>query len=267
MTHETGQSNYKTSFNRQSMNSEKMDEFKAAFEQDGYVFIPGFFNTGQIAEVNRQLDHIIHDVLPARPDIRVAYEDQNDPQTLKQVLDLNEHSDFFHGLMVNSDFTRVAETLLGEKVIGKNVEFFNKPARVGKETPPHQDAYYFSIKPKQAVTLWLALEDVDMENGCVSYVTGSHTKGMRTHGRSKTVGFSQSIVDFGTEEDMASLVSFPAKPGDLLIHHCMAVHTAGANTTDSRSRKALGLVYWGESVTIDTEAKEAYMKSLQAQKI
>jgi phytanoyl-CoA hydroxylase len=97
-------------------------------------------------------------------------------------------------------------------------------------------------------------------------VAGSHLKGMRPHGRTTTVGFSQSISDFGTPDDLAALAAFPAKPGDLLIHHCMAIHTAGPNTTENRSRKALGLVYFGESAEPDLEAKEAYIKSLNAQK-
>ncbi len=248
------------------MSNYDINALKTAFDRDGYVFIPGFFSTEKIDEINRQLDDVIHFMLPQNPAIRIAYEDKDDPATLKQVLDLNEHSDFFRGLMTGSEILQLAETLLDEKIIGKNVEFFDKPARVGKETPPHQDAYYFSIKPKQAVTCWLALEEVDFENGCVSYVTGSHLKGMRAHGRTQTAGFSQSIIDYGTEEDKAALVAFPAKPGDLLIHHCMCIHSAGRNATESRSRKALGLVYFGESAQPDLAAKAAYQLSLNAQK-
>ncbi len=247
------------------MEKNKTEKLITAFDRDGYVFIPGFFSAEQVAEVNRQLTTIIHEVLPVTPEMRLAYEFKDQPETLKQILDLQQHSSFFNELMVNSEFEKLAESLLKEKVIGKTVEFFDKPAKVGKATPPHQDAYYFSIKPQQAVTMWLALEDVDMENGCVSYITGSHTKGMRTHGRTQTAGFSQSIIDYGTAEDVSALRSFPAKPGDLLIHHCMAIHTAGANSTESRSRKALGLVYWGASAAIDPVAKEAYIKSLKAQ--
>lgn len=249
------------------MEKNNIQELITTFDRDGYVFIPGFFSAEQVAEVNKQLSTIVTEVLPVTPEMHVAYEFKDSPETLKQILDLHQHSNFFNELMVNSEFEKLAESLLGEKVIGKTVEFFDKPARIGKATPPHQDAYYFSIKPPQAVTLWLALEDVDMENGCVSYITGSHTKGMRTHGRTQTAGFSQSIIDYGTEEDLSVLRSFPAKPGDLLIHHCMSIHTAGANTTESRSRKALGLVYWGESAEIDMEAKDAYSRSLKSQNV
>lgn len=249
------------------MDTNKIKELKTAFERDGYVFIPGFFNTEQIVEINRQLEAFIRDVVPGMPVKHVVYEDKENPETLKQLQDLQVHSPFFNQLMIDSELEKIAEALLGERVIGKNVEYFNKPPRIGKATPPHQDAFYFNIQPPQAVTMWMALEDADPENGCVSYIAGSHTRGMRPHGRTQTLGFSQSITDYGTEEDMQALHSFPAKPGDLLIHHSMTIHTAPANTTASRTRKALGLIYFGESAQPDLVAKEAYTRALNAQRL
>lgn len=247
------------------MQQEKMDNLKASFEKDGYVFIKGFLGREQVDEINSKLVDYIRSVVPVMPANHVFYEDKERPETLKQLQDLQVHSPFFNQLMTDSAFEEVAEILLGEKVIGKNVEYFNKPPLIGKATPPHQDAFYFNLKPPQAVTMWLALEDVAIENGCVSYVTGSHKKGMRAHGRTQTLGFSQGITDYGNEEDAANVKAFPAEPGDLLVHHCMTIHSAGSNTTKDRTRKALGLIYFGESAEPDLEAREAYKKSLNIQ--
>jgi phytanoyl-CoA hydroxylase len=85
---------------------------------------------------------------------------------------------------------------------------------------------------------------------------------MRTHGRTTTLGFSQQIIDFGTEDDMKNEIAFPARPGDLLVHHSLTIHRAGANTTADRTRKAIGLIYWGESAKEDKVAKERYMEQL-----
>jgi phytanoyl-CoA hydroxylase len=208
-----------------------------------------------VEEINSNLQTFIKDVVPVMPASHVVYEDKERPETLKQLQDLQVHSSFFNDLMVDSKLKKIAEFLLGERVIGKNVEYFNKPPLIGKATPPHQDAFYFTIKPPQAVTMWIALEDVGEENGCVSYVAGSHKKGMRPHGRTQTLGFSQSITDYGNEEDLAALKAFPARRGDLLIHHCMTIHSAGPNATSTRTRRALGLIYFAESAELDIEAK------------
>jgi phytanoyl-CoA hydroxylase len=241
-------------------------QIKSSFEKDGFVFIKAFFNLQQVEEIKKQLADFIRDVVPGMPANHVLYEEKDRPETLKQLQDMQVHSPFFNALMTGSELEKTAELLLGEKVIGKNVEFFNKPARIGKATPPHQDAYYFNIKPPQAVTMWLALEEANTENGCVSYIRGSHLKGMRPHGRTKTLGFSQGITDFGSEEDKKDLQSFPATAGDLLIHHSMTIHCAGPNTSPFNSRKALGLIYFGESAQPDLEAREAYFKALNLQK-
>jgi phytanoyl-CoA hydroxylase len=247
------------------MEANTIENFRNNFEKDGYLFIPGFFSAARIKEINEHLQQFITRVVPSMPANHVFYEDMEQPDTLKQLQDLQVHSAYFNELMTNSELQKIATILLGEEVIGKNVEYFNKPALIGKATPPHQDAFYFNIKPTNAITMWLALEQADPENGCVSYIRGSHKNGMRTHALSSTKGFSQSISDFGTPGDMANLQIFPAKAGDLLIHHCMTIHTAGKNITIDRSRKALGLIYFGESAQPDLEAREAYNKSLHSQ--
>ena len=246
---------------------ENKDSLKAAFEKDGFVFIPGFLSTEETETIRQNFNRVITDVLPNMPATKVFYEDKNDASTLKQIMDIHVHDNFFNTVLFDSKFKELAELLLGDKVIGKNLEYFNKPPLIGKPTPPHQDGYYFMLDPSIAVTMWMALEPADEENGCVKYVKGSHLKGMRPHGRTKTLGFSQGITDFGTDEDMQNEIAFPAKPGDLLVHHSLTIHRANGNTSANRTRKALGLIYFGESAREDVAAKKAYQDKLQQEMV
>lgn len=238
---------------------------KADFDQDGYVFIPSFLSEEEIKNIKDKFEIFIREKVPAMPANFVFYEDKNDPVTLKQLQDIQHYDDFFANILTNSKFEEIATLLLGEKAIGKNLEYFNKPVRIGKATPAHQDGYYFMLKPNNAVTMWMALEDADEENGCVYYIKGSHKTGMRPHGRTSTLGFSQGITDYG-DADYAAEIPFPTKPGDLLIHHSLTIHRAGDNKSD-RSRKALGLIYFGESAKEDVEAKKAYQRKLQEERM
>lgn len=239
-----------------------ISSLKSSFDKDGYVFLPGFLSLEEVEMLNENVRRFIKESIPVMSTAHYFYEDKNDATTLKQMQDLEKYDPYFKALSVGSKFETIAKALLGEDVICKTVEYFNKPPQIGKPTPPHQDGYYFMLDPQQAVTIWLALEKADEENGCVKYVKGSHLKGMRRHGRTSTLGFSQQIVDFGTEEDIKNEMAFPANPGDLLVHHALTIHRAGANTTAGRTRKAIGLIYWGESAKEDREAKERYMQQL-----
>lgn len=114
--------------------------------------------------------------------------------------------------------------------------------------------------------MWLALEEVDEDNGCVCYVTGSNRKGMRPHGRTDTLGFSQGLTDFGPD-DTANEVAFHAMPGDLLVHHALTIHRAGGNRTLDRSRRALGLVYFAAHAREDSAMQKEYQKKLTQDRI
>src|SRR5690606_24826976 len=115
-----------------------------------------------------------------------------------------------------------------------------KPPRVGSETPPHQDSYYWRIDPIDAgVTFWLPLDKVDEANGCVRYIPGSHRQGMRPHGESKQFGFSLGLLDFG-DADRRDEVPVPVDAGDMIAHAGLTVHRADPNRSDRR-RWAVGL--------------------------
>lgn len=243
------------------MKSAYLKKIQEDFQRDGYIFLPGFLNIEETANLNKRVEDYIGKIVPGMPLNHVFYENKNDPATLKQLQDMHSYDPFFAAFLYKSKFEEIAEILIGEKVIGKTIEYFNKLPAIGQPTPPHQDAYYFMLKPPKALTMWLALEHVDIENGCVRYIKGSHLQGMRPHGKSNVTGFSQGITNYD-KQDFATEVPVAAMPGDLLVHHSMTIHRADANTSKTRSRKALGFIYFGESAEEDLEAKKVYQKKL-----
>jgi len=238
---------------------------KQDFDRDGYIAIRPLFDAAKMAEINREFDRYLVEALPNMGDAEAFYEDKADRTSLKQMQNMQAYDEYFRVLLEAAEIHDLAEMALGEPVRAVNLEYFNKPAGIGKPTPPHQDGYYFHFNPPAAVTGWLALEPVDQENGCIHYVTGSHlAEGYRPHGRSEILGFSQGITDFGNADDIANTAAFPGAAGTLLMHHSKTVHWAGANQSKTRARRALGFVYFGVSAKVDETAKAAYQAKLQA---
>lgn len=235
---------------------------RADFLRDGFVFLPGFLSPDEVAVVNDHLQMLIRERVPAMPPEVAFYEKADDPSTLKQIQSLYNHDPLFHEMMVGSRFEELASVLLDDAVVGKNMQYFNKPPHIGQPTPAHQDGYYFMLDPNEAVTMWVALEPVDEENGCVRYVRGSRRRGLRPHGRTGVLGFSQGMTDFGTPEDLANEVYFPTQPGDLLVHHSLTIHRADGNASPTRTRKALGFIYYAKRAKEDTARKQAYQQKL-----
>lgn len=240
-----------------------MTMLQQEFRTRGFVALRGFLSEQEVGELRGELARYKNEVVPSLPPQDVLYENKGDSGSMKQLIRMFEHDAWFRQMIVGERFRSVAEELLEGPVVEKNLQWFNKPPRIGGPTPPHQDGYYFMIEPQDAVTMWLALDEVTEENGCVRYVSGSHLRGIRTHARSNVLGFSQGITDFGPD-DTAHEVPMPAKPGDLLVHHCLTIHRAEPNLSE-RGRQAMGLIYYSAAAREDTEQHERYQKSVREQ--
>lgn len=235
------------------------------FERDGYLCVDQLYSPDEMRALNSEIGRFIQDAVPMMPSTQVYYEDKNDLSSLKQLQRMFEYDEYFRKLMENGPARKLAEEVLQDEVIPVNMQYFNKPAGIGQATPPHQDGYYFHLNPCEAVTGWLALEEVDDENGCIHYVRGSHRdEGFRDHGQTGVLGFSQGMTDFGTQSDKENEVSFPGPAGTFLMHHAKTIHWAGANTSATRSRRALGFIYYAKRAILDNTAKEAYQAALDA---
>ena len=241
-----------------------MTTWKEQFDRDGFVAVSDFLNPGEVRACREQLDRFIDAVVPGMPDDQVFYEQKGTASTLKQLQRMHEHDAWFDEFFRGKP-KALAEELLGTEVIGKNLQYFNKPPGIGQPTPPHQDGYYFKLKPPLAVTMWLALEAVDEENGCVRYVRGSHRAGMRPHGRTATLGFSQGMTDFGSADDLANEIAMPAEAGDLLAHHALTIHRADGNQSLTRTRRALGFIFYSTEAKPDEQAIREYREQLAVQ--
>ncbi|KAL8376321.1 hypothetical protein RB595_007420 [Gaeumannomyces hyphopodioides] len=49
-----------------------------------------------------------------------------------------------------------------------------KQPEIGGAVPPHQDSTFLYTDPPSAVGFWYALEDATLDNGCLSFLPGSH---------------------------------------------------------------------------------------------
>ena len=239
-------------------------DYQALFSEwnaDGYVMLPGYVGGKQLENLQSKIDRFIRDTVRTMPCEKVFFEDRQRPETLKQLQSLHDYDDYFAEFFLEGSFAALATRLLCDTVVPTNIQYFNKPPGVSQPTPAHQDGFYFKLAPCEALTMWLALDVVDEENGCMRYVRGSHRRGMRPHGRTKTLGFSQGITDFPRAEDLTDERPISVQPGDVIVHHAMTIHRADANCS-SRSRRALGLTYYAASVREDVLLKDAYQADL-----
>lgn len=117
-----------------------------------------------------------------------------------------------------------------------------KPAGRGGVNMWHQDSPYWGIlTPKhEQVTAWLALDDVDEGNGCMSMVPHSHDWG-------NAIDFLHTLKEFDDMKQVkdfnghpVNIVTCPVKKGHIHYHHSLTWHGSHANTSE-RPRRAIAL--------------------------
>lgn len=238
---------------------------RSDFDRDGFVVIRDFLPAEEFAELTDNIDRFIRDVVPGLSSDFAFYQDRQRPETLKQLSHMDTDP-FFAEYMSHPLWLQTARTLLGEDdLVVQGVEWFNKPPNTDHPTPPHQDNYYFCLTPPRVLTMWLALEPIDEQNGCLRYIRGSHADGLRPHNRTTTLGFSQGLADF-SQRDTDRETAIIAQPNDLLIHHGWTIHRADANRSSTRHRRTFAMVIRGGSCQRDEAAYQKYMQASTQQR-
>ncbi len=260
---------------------------KRDFDRDGFVVVRRFLDDAELATLGDNLARYIRDVVPRLPPAAAFFQDRARPETLKQLQHMG-CDPFFRDYVRHPKWVELAEALVDERAQCEAPEWFDKPPlgpirtpphptlphRGGEglsdrpsivhATPPHQDNFYFCLKPPRVVTIWLALDAVDEKNGCLRYVTGSHLRGLRPHAPSAVLGFSQAITDYGPQDEEREAPIHLA-PGDAVAHHGETIHRAEANRSTTRHRRAFAMVFQGEGCLRDEHAYARYQASLKTQ--
>lgn len=147
-----------------------------------------------------------------------------------------------YDLLTDARIVSYVKDLLGENVIGWGSHFFCKMPGDGKRVSWHQDASYWPLTPSKAVTVWLAIDDANVENACMRFIPGSHWLGHLTYALTENDDanvLNQIVVGV---EQLKAPVDDELKAGEISIHSDLLVHGSEANAS-RRRRCGLTLRY------------------------
>lgn len=205
-----------------------------AFNRDGFLKNLRIFDDAEIAGHRQYFDRLLEQVMAAGGD---SYSISTAHLKYGRVFDL----------LTDRRIVDIIADLLGENVIAWGSHYFCKMPRDGKAVSWHQDASYWPLTPSKAVTVWLAIDDVDRENGCMRYLPGSHLHGHLPYRESDAD--EGNVLDQTVEvtERFGEPVDVELKAGEIALHSDLLLHGSEANNSDRR-RCGLTLRYCAADV-------------------
>jgi ectoine hydroxylase-related dioxygenase (phytanoyl-CoA dioxygenase family) len=120
--------------------------------------------------------------------------------------------------------------LVGPNVCLTHNQFLTKlsdDAGTHSDIPLHQDNGYGRLEPPDDITVWFALTDTTIANGCLEVMPGSHELGLAAHGVASVNPALREATGDGP------LVAVELAAGEAIAFTGMTLHRSGPNLTDT----------------------------------
>lgn len=198
-----------------------------SFEVDGYFTVPSLFSDAECDEITEEIERAAFEL--ALGDAEAG------PLSYRPMMHLA--SPALQAVATDARWAPIVLPLVGtgdarlywEQAVAK-------PPQARTELPWHQDNGYTPLVPEEYVTCWLALDDAELDNGCLWVIPGSHRQGTLPH--------HNGAGPFRVGHDGPDLdgVPVPVERGSVLVFSSLLMHRSGPNTTD-RPRRAW-IIQW-----------------------
>ncbi|MFC5649424.1 phytanoyl-CoA dioxygenase family protein [Paenibacillus solisilvae] len=234
-----------------------VDEYKH-YHREGYLIVRGLLSNEDIEELYELAEETrLGKKEPAKkqdPASKDPLKDEfSDLTRIHMLSRLNAAAE--RGLL-HPRVLDVTEALIGPDVYAlQSMMFLNPPGRGGQGW--HQDSCYIKTHPDTLVGAWIALEEVDEENGCLWVVPGSNHEpiyppqeigGGNVHALDafQDLNAVHNVSHLDDEVNTLSKVvanypppiPVPMSPGDVLFFHSHLFHRSFPNRTPDRYRRS-----------------------------
>ncbi len=231
------------------MNHEVTQDQIDFYQENGYVIIEDFLNAAEL-EAWRQFVGEAADGRGKRKlaDGRMMEEDNYNARVFAQRINLWTDHPGMRRLMIDDRLGKMAADLA--QVDG--IRIWHDQALIkppwGNPTGWHLDNPYWSFSSRQAISVWVALDDATRDNGCLYFLPGTQKSATWDN-----VGIGSNIGDlFNAYPQWSQLEAVPAvmKAGSCSFHNGLMAHGAGANMTP-HYRRAMTCAYMPDGSTFN----------------
>ena len=253
------------------MKTELAPEQINSYTENGFIIIEDFLNQEELEKwrvaVMEAVEERKGQKMPGKS-IKVGEDDgiNVDADYFKnvfdQLLNLWQTNDTVRELMLDNRIGKLAADLSG----ADGIRIWHDQALIKRPwanpTSWHLDTPFWSFFNRKALSIWVALDDVTLENGCMFFIPGSY---IETRFESPSIGKNVGdIFNFYPEFKNAKSVPAVMKAGSCSFHNGLTIHGSHANMT-SGFRRAMTCAYMPDGSTFNGQPNilpESYLSTL-----
>jgi phytanoyl-CoA hydroxylase len=241
------------------------DDDRRTFHDQGFIHLAGLLDEGEVSEIDDVYDRFLRREIdvPGKDYCDMAGDYGRDPDdfSIVNVMLPRRYYPPWQGSVLERRAGQVAAQLQGD---GMEIDYdqllAKRPFKEDAVFAWHQDLAYWPDTPDtRTATIWLAVDDSTIENGCMRFVPATaHEPALRPH--SPVFGGRGESHALATElRPGDEVVAVPIARGDCTVHNERVMHGSGGNRT-AGSRRAY-VVAFRAKATIATERRLGFTHS------
>jgi ectoine hydroxylase len=214
-----------------------------SWSANGYMILERLFSAGTCDKINNEIDTLLKKG-------KLSFNNSN------KLMFANRKSGFIKSITRDKTLMSVLEFILGKEVVAfQTINFFK-----GSEQRAHSDSVHMTTYPLgYLIAAWIALEDINDDNGPLFYYPGSHklpyllNNDFNTGETALTLGQKEYTDYEDVTEDLLKQhpfkkTSFHARKGDVLVWHANLIHGGAPILNAELTRKSMVIHYYATDV-------------------
>jgi hypothetical protein len=204
------------------------------YHEEGFLSIPNIMPLEEVEWMREIYDRLFTE-MPGKEkgdsfDL-AGLDEEGKPAVLPQILGPAHYAPELLDSQLHTNAAHIVKQLLGAEATAGDAHMIFKPARIGAETPWHQDeAYWDPALHYTSLSIWVPLQEAVVENGCMWFVPKSHQLEVLDH---QSIGGDVRIHALEVlGADLAQAVACPLPPGGATFHTSRTLHYTGPNLSD-----------------------------------
>jgi ectoine hydroxylase len=213
------------------------------WSRNGYMMLEGFFDNTTCNRINDEVASLLGKG-------KLKFNESN------KLMFANRKSAFIKGITNHDRLKPILEFILDKEVVAFQTINFYK----GSEQRAHSDSIHMTTYPLgYLIAVWIALEDINEDNGALFYYPGSHKLPYLLNndfnsgetflklGEKNYTDYEDVLEDLLKQHTFEKKYFF-AKKGDVFIWHANLVHGGSPILDQNSTRKSMVIHYYAKDV-------------------